>query len=200
MHNENKQQARKSAQNILSSLDEKQRQLAAERALENLMANIYWKEARSLLAYLAFGYELDADPVIQTAIEEGKNVFVPKVSGNLMSFHQVKSLEGPFKKGVFGIREPLESSLEWEFFSSPEPALVLVPGLAFNKNGSRLGRGRGYYDRFISRIRHEAETAGEQAPLCIGYTYKELLTEKVPTEEFDQIIDGLVSDGYSGLF
>ncbi len=200
MHNENKQQARKSAQKILSSLDKNQRQLAADKASENLKANVYWREARSLLAYLAFGYELDADPVIQAAIDEVKDVFIPKVSGNLMNFHQVKSLKGPFKKGVFGIREPLESSPEWEFFSSPGPALILVPGLAFNKNGARLGRGGGYYDRFISRIRREAEAAGEQAPLFIGYAYKELLTESVPTEEFDQIINGLVSDGYSGLF
>ncbi|RKX68839.1 MAG: 5-formyltetrahydrofolate cyclo-ligase [Spirochaetes bacterium] len=200
MNIENKQQARKSAQKILSSLDKEQRKLAAATASANLKENVYWREARSLLAYLAFGYELDADPVIQAAIDEGKYVFVPKVSGHLMSFHQVKSLEGPFNKGVFGIREPLENSPEWNALSSPGPALVLVPGLAFDENGRRLGRGGGYYDRFLSKIRREAEAVGEQAPLCIGYAYKELITRKVPTEKFDQIIDGLVSDGFSGLF
>ncbi len=181
-------------------MNEKQRLLAAAAAAENLKTKVYWREAGSLLAYLAFGYELDADPVIKAAIDEGKYVYVPKVSGNLMSFHQVKSLEEPFEKGVFGIREPLGSSSEWNARSSPGPTLVLVPGLAFDKNGGRLGRGGGYYDRFLSRIRYEAGTSGEQAPLCIGYAYKELITGNVPLEKTDEFIDGLVTDGYSGLF
>ncbi len=181
-------------------MDKKQRMAAAAAASENLKTNDYWKEAGSLVAYLAFGYELDADPVIKAAIDEGKYVYVPKVTGNLMSFHQVKSLEGPFEKGVFGIREPLENSPEWNAHSSPGPTLVLVPGLAFDKNGGRLGRGGGYYDRFLSRIRSEAETSGEQTPLCVGFAYKELIVGKVPLEKKDEIIDGLVTDGYSGLF
>ena len=200
MNSELKKTVRKNAQAILASLDEKQRNKAAAAACSNLKSTLFWREARSILAYLAFGSELNADTVIQAALDEGKYVYVPRISGNQMSFHRVTSLEEPFEKGVFGIREPKSSSPQWNPVSSPGPTLVLVPGLAFDKNGARLGRGGGYYDRFISRIRSEAAAAKEQAPLCIGYAYSNLITENVPTDDFDQIIDGLVTDGFSSLF
>lgn len=200
MNKDEKQKVRKTAQAALAALDRKHRTAAAAAACTNLSAAPYWKEAGSILAYLAFGSELDADPVIKSALDEGKQVYVPKVRGELMSFHRVESLEGPFEKGVFGIREPLADAAVWELFSSPGPTLILVPGLAFDMKGRRLGRGGGYYDRFISGIRHESRIKGKQAPLCIGFAYKELVIDEVPVEENDEIIDGLITDGFSSLF
>ena len=195
-----KKTVRQNAQDILASLDEEQRHTAAVAACSKLKSTMYWGKVRSILAYLAFGAELDADAVIQAALDEGKNVYVPRISGDQMSFHRVTSLDEPFEKGVFGIREPKSSSPQWNLISSPGPTLVLVPGLAFDKYGARLGRGGGYYDRFISRIRTEAAAKRAQPPLCIGYAYSNLIIDNVPTEDFDHIIDGLVTDDYSGLF
>jgi len=200
MKKDEKQPVRKKAQIVLNSLGRRSREAAAAAARTNLTAAPYWEEAESVLAYLAFGSELDADPVIQAALDEGKQVFVPKVKGSLMSFHRVKSLKTPFEKGVFGIREPLQTAEVWKLSSSPEPTLILVPGLAFDMKGARLGRGGGYYDRFLSGIRQKSLSTGKQAPLCIGFAYKELITEDVPVEKYDQRIDGLITDGFSGLF
>jgi 5-formyltetrahydrofolate cyclo-ligase len=200
MKSEEKKEARKTAQAVLSSLRKNQRESAASAACTNLKSAPYWRNARSILAYLAFGSELDADPVIQAALDEGKYVYVPRIRDRQMSFHRVESLEEPFPKGVFGIREPLPDSPEWHALSSPGPTLVLVPGLQFDMSGGRLGRGGGYYDRFLSGIRMEAEAAGEVAPLCIAYAFREQIVESVPREEYDEFVDGLVSDGFSGLF
>jgi len=196
MNKEEKQSARKSAQRLISSLSEDRRHSAAIKICNKISAIQPWKEAEIVLAYLSFGAELDADPLIRTALEEGKSVFVPRVKGHLMSFHQLTSLDGPFNKGVFGIREPLESSEQWEIQQSGKSSMIIVPGLAFDKTGARLGRGGGYYDRFLSETRKACRTAGYPAPLCIGYAYHEQIVEYVPTEVFDEKIDGLITDSY----
>jgi 5-formyltetrahydrofolate cyclo-ligase len=181
-------------------MDGRQRARSAKAASANLKDIDYWGNAGCLLAYLYFGAELDADPIIESALTEGKDVYVPKLTGELMSFHRVSSLETQFDKGVFGIREPSGDAPTWTPRSSPGPALVLVPGLAFDKKGARLGRGKGYYDRFISRIRLEASEMGERPPLCIGLAYKEQIITTVSTGENDALLDGLITDGFSGLF
>jgi 5-formyltetrahydrofolate cyclo-ligase len=193
-----KDKQRKAAWNILKQMEGRQRATAAKAAAVNLKDNVYWGKARCLLAYLYFGAELDVDPIIESALTDGKDVYVPKLTGELMSFHRVSSLETQFDKGVFGIREPSGDAPTWA--PSPGPVLVLVPGLAFDENGARLGRGKGYYDRFISRIRLEASEMGEPPPLCIGLAYKEQIITSVPTGENDALLDGLITDGFSGLF
>ena len=195
-----KSSLRKVARGILSTLEYDRRRSAATAACTKLKSNEYWRESRCLLAYLAFGSELDADPVIEAALTEGKNVYVPRVSGNLIDFHRIMSLDDPFDKGVFGIREPSGDKAAWGSLSSPGPTLVLVPGLAFDETGARLGRGAGYYDRFIARIRLEARIVGEHPPLCIGYAYREQLVAKVPAGENDEILDGLITDRFAELF
>ncbi|MCK5735405.1 MAG: 5-formyltetrahydrofolate cyclo-ligase [Spirochaetaceae bacterium] len=200
MSEDSKKTARKAAQSIISTLGKQHRESAAAAACKNLKAEVYWKEAGTLLAYLAFGAELDADPVIQAALDEGKSVYVPRVRRKMMSFHQVESLDERFEKGVFGIREPMKGSREWNALTSSRPILILVPGLAFDKKGVRLGRGGGYYDRFLSAFRKEKQAAGLGASLCIGYAYSEQINGNVPAEEYDALVDGLVTDGFSGLF
>ena len=195
-----KDKQRKTAWKVLRQMDGRQRATAAKAAAANLKDNDYWGKARCLLAYLKFGSELDADPIIESALIEGKPVYVPKLTGELMSFHRVSSLETAFDKGVFGIREPSGDAPIWDPLISPGPALVLVPGLAFDENGARLGRGKGYYDRFISRIRLEASEMGEPPPLCVGIAYKEQIITSVSTGKNDALLDGLITDGFSGLF
>ncbi len=195
-----KDKQRKTAWKLLKQMDGRQRATAAKAAAANLKDNDYWGKARCLLAYLYFGSELDADPIIESALTDSKVVYVPKLTGELMSFHRVSSLETPFDRGVFGIREPSGDAPTWAPLSSPGPVLVLVPGLAFDKMGARLGRGKGYYDRFISRIRLEASEMGEPPPLCVGLAYKEQIIASVPTGENDALLDGLITDGFSGLF
>lgn len=191
---------RKAISGILSTLENDRRRIAATAACVKLKSNRYWRESRCLLAYLAFGSELDADPVIEAALTEGKNVYVPRIFGNQIDFHRIMSLDDPFDKGAFGIREPSGNKTAWDSLSSPGPTLVLVPGLAFDETGARLGRGAGYYDRFIARIRLEVRMSGEHPPLCIGYAYREQLVGKVPAGENDENLDGLITDGFAELF
>lgn len=189
---------RKKAAKRLTAKSSENRTAAAAAATQNLMESRYWRETRCILGYLSFGSELSADTLLQSALDEGKYVYVPRVIGRHLVFHRIMTLEEEFSKGVFGIREPAESNPVWEVSSSPGPVLVLVPGLAFTEKGARLGRGGGYYDRFIHRIRSEASATGEKAPLCIGFACHDQVFDSIPTADHDEFLDGLLTDTYSG--
>jgi len=195
-----KETARVKARSILSGLKGSRRNSAGAAAINHLKTTFYWENCRSLLAYLSFGVELNVDPLIQVALNEGKNVYVPRVSKSGIDFFRIRSLSEPLESGVFGIREPSALNEKWNLQSSPEPSLILVPGLSFDLNGGRLGRGGAYYDRFISALRKEADAAGLQPPLCLGIAYRNQVVEKVPTGKRDEILDGLLTDDFSGLF
>ena len=186
--------ARRTAKNALVAIPDERRALAAQRACAHLTAVIAWREARCILAYLAVGPELDADPVLEAALAEGKAAYVPRIDDGEMEFRRLANLSGPFESGHFGIRQPQTSEPLWNPLSVPGPTLVLVPGLAFDSGGRRLGRGGGYYDRFLSRIRREAAAAGEVPPVCLGYGYAEQISEEVPTDTDDERLDGAATD------
>jgi 5-formyltetrahydrofolate cyclo-ligase len=154
-----------------------------------------WRDARSILIYLSFGDELDADPLIESALEEGKQVYVPRVEEERqLTFLRLNSLNDRWDMGHFGIREPRPGMPTWTPLSSPGPALVVVPGLAFDSAGRRLGRGGGYYDRFIARTRLEARAAEAKPPLFIGLIFDFQITEEIPVESNDEVLDGWVTD------
>lgn len=190
-----KKEARKQAKQIIARLSEAERTSAARKACAVLKTVPPWREARCILVYLAFGTELNADPVIKAALKESKSVYVPRISGEELEFRRLRGLSGSLEIGPFGIRQPPASEPLWDSLSVPGPTLILVPALAFDKTGGRLGRGGGYYDRFLSRIRREADAAGEKPPLCFGYGYNGQILEEVPMDAADERVDGSVSDG-----
>ncbi len=99
---------------------------------------------------------------------------------------------GAFKKGMY----PESNTLPETTYPAAcggdvdFPLLVIVPGLAFDKNGHRLGRGKGYYDRFLSKIRTFSENNAQNI-MIMGLCLEEQLVDHVPTEEFDEKVDAL---------
>ena len=179
---------------ILAGIPEAERKSAADRACALLKATEAWQNAQCVLLYLAFGSELNADPLIMAALEKKKEVYAPRIIGKDMDFRRLDNLNGPFETGPFGIRQPQASAPLWDCLSAAGPSLIIVPGLAFDKRGGRLGRGGGYYDRFLSRVRSEAAAAKRTAPLRIGYGYAEQIVKRVPTDANDESLDGIATD------
>ena len=153
--------------------------------------------------------EIDTRPVMEAAFKEGKKIFVPKVdtegSGELI-FFPILTPNGPWKNGAFGIREPWyqkpvfsetsyqnqggnESSKEiYPAGPGDFPALILAPGLAFDRQGNRLGRGKGYYDRFFAMLDKERRDY-----TALGFCMDFQLMEKIPSEEHDKKMCGILT-------
>lgn len=151
--------------------DKKEKDIAICNAL--LDSDIY-KASDEILCYSSFGSEIDTAAIIAAALNDGKKLFLPKCTdkyGN-MTFYQVTGFDN-LVEGTYGIKEPDINKCreETNFYN----ALCIVPGLSFDRNGHRLGYGKGYYDRFLEKF--TIKTAG----LC----YNDLISDSLPADKYD---------------
>lgn len=107
-----------------------------------------FQKAKRIMCYISFGGEVDTKDMIREALNKGKMVAVPVCRGKRAIGPCALSKRAVFVKGRYGVAEPIiKKSVHLEDFD-----LVVVPGVAFDKSGNRLGRGRGCYDYFLRRL------------------------------------------------
>ena len=134
-----------------------------------------YKAAKTIYGYLPYNQEVRTVPMLARALAEGKKVAVPKVYGEEMKFIYLDDLT-QVAKGYAGIPEPIAD----EPVAQDETALVLMPGLAFDREGHRIGYGGGFYDKFLAREPHHPTLA-----LCYDFQ----MQEHLETQEFDIPVD-----------
>lgn len=134
-----------------------------------------YKDAKTIYGYLPYNQEVRTVPMLERALQDGKRVAIPKVYGDTMKFIVMDDLSKT-EKGYAGIPEPVADGPVAE----DQTALVLMPGLAFTKNGDRMGYGGGFYDRFLAEEPNHPTLA-----LCYDFQ----ILESLPTEEFDIPVD-----------
>jgi len=134
-----------------------------------------YRRANTVYGYLSYNQEVRTLPFLNQCLRDGKQVAVPKVMGEEMKFIRMEDLSQT-AKGYAGIPEP---TADGPFLSDPT-ALVLMPGLAFDPMGHRIGYGGGFYDRFLSQ-----EPSHPTAALCYDFQLLPYLT----TEVFDIPVD-----------
>jgi len=121
----------------------------SEEICNRVLASAWWQEAGTLLLYYPLSDEVDVRPLIQKAFENGRQVLLPVCQGDELELHLYEG-EDSLSVGAFGIMEPTGPLFAQE--SYPNIQLALVPGMAFDGAGHRLGRGRGYYDRLLPKL------------------------------------------------
>lgn len=120
-----------------------------------------YQEAETVLAYLSFGSEVETRKIIHQAWAAGKRVLLPRCifGTRTMAWHLVDDFEG-LAKGPLGVYEPKENPATEVDIETVGKALALVPGLAFDSQGYRLGYGGGFYDVFLPRFTSTDATSG----------------------------------------
>ena len=159
---------------------------ASKSVLAQLESLEQWKRADIVLAFLSMKDEIDTIPILNAALEQGKTFAVPRVVGPDLVFYQIQDLKKNVAPGAFGILEPVSGLCPVAVENLPEHhSVALVPGLAFDKENFRLGRGKGFYDRFLA-------SAGDSLyKIGIGYSFQ--LVEKVPREPHDKALDLVIT-------
>jgi 5-formyltetrahydrofolate cyclo-ligase len=182
---------RRMMKNTLASLHTETFKSQGLEAGKVVVDNLVWKKARTILIFMSMNKEIDSHFLLDEALSSGKNLFVPRIADNAMSFFKIDSLDGPWDEGVFGILEPkMNYDNQFHIDNIDFPLLIIVPGLAFDKKGHRLGRGKGYYDKFLSSIKKDSGNNSQNMTIT-GLCVKEQLVDHVPTEDYDQKVDAI---------
>ena len=137
-----------------------------------------YRKAKSIYGYLSYNQEVRTMPILEQAQKDGKRVAVPKIIGDEMVFLWLDDLS-KVELGYCNIPEPIEN----EPVAHDETALVLMPGLAFDREGHRIGYGGGFYDKFLAQEPNHPTVA-----LCYDFQ----VVENLPTEEFDIPVDRVI--------
>ena len=139
-------------------------------------------QGSSFFVYDSFGSEADTHAIIQYLLSAGKTVCLPRICGNDMI--AVNYAGGPLKKGAFGLSEPPEGK-------DVPCEVALVPLLAVDKEGTRLGWGGGYYDRYF---------ASHENTFRVGLCFKGQIADRLPREEHDMRLHAIVTEeGFQNL-
>lgn len=170
--------------------------LNIKKELDNIIFNkfyesSYYKSANKIFIYVSYGSEIDTKKIINKSLDEGKRIFIPRTEykAKLMDAVEIRSLYD-LKEEKHGILEP---SIDKEAIDPNELDLIVVPGVAFDKSGGRMGYGGGYYDRYFKKISYENSVKIKKVALA----YCLQILEKVPMDKFDVPIDYILSENIS---
>ena len=170
-----KQALRKEIRDKKRAMTEAEIVAASQRLAELFVASEAYRQAKTIYGYLPYNQEVRTVPMLQQALADGKRVAVPKCYGDEMRFIYLEDLS-QVEKGYCGIPEPIAD----EPIAEDETALVLMPGLAFDPQGHRMGYGGGFYDKFL-----EKEPNHPTIALC----YEFQMLEHLETEAHDIPVD-----------
>jgi 5-formyltetrahydrofolate cyclo-ligase len=131
------------------------------------------------VAYAALPGEIDPSPIVDAGLAAGKTVYFPRLQEGTLKF--LAALPSALRPGAFAIPEPLEGALLLDKSST----LFLVPGVAFDSRGTRLGRGGGHYDRAL---------ADHAAGFRLGLAADSQLAARLPHDDWDQPMDGVITE------
>lgn len=157
------------------------------------------KACRSVMAYVSFRSELSIKDFIEWSWKKGIEVVVPRCvpATRSMTLHALKHWD-ELALGAYGILEPdpaRTAALPSDFL----PDTIIVPGLAFDRSGGRLGYGGGYYDRFAEAANRLVESRKKKL-LWIGAGFEAQLVERIPVDHHDLRLDGMITEKAMHLF
>ncbi len=158
----------------------------SEKISQRLFELQEFQNATTISTYLNTRSEVSTDPIVSWCISHGKRVIIPVTNrpSRRLIFSEVRDPGRELELGTFGIREPKPESLRPVPLEEAEVALV--PGVAWDHRGYRIGYGGGYYDRTINSLRSHL--------LSIGLAYEFQIVNRVPTNRYDQPVDKLVTE------
>lgn len=143
----------------------------SEKIYEKFVTSESFQKAKVVMSYMSFKNEVDTHKINEAVITSGKKLILPRIKDK----ENIEAVEysGNFQKGSMGIIEPVGEPYEKEI------DLIIVPGIAFDREGNRIGFGRGYYDRFLEKYPKVQR---------VSLVYDFQLVESIPAEEHDKKI------------
>ncbi len=179
-----KKEMRQKMQKKRSALTTIEMEMYSEKITQILFKSSIYQNSKNICIYQAFRNEVSCDKIMELALKEGKQIFVPvtDAASRTMEFYQITA-DTCWIKGAYGIREPV---LDASVHKLVEKALILMPGLVFDEKKHRIGYGGGYYDKYLA-----THTKHITAALCYHF---QVIADELPYEEHDILPDYIVTD------
>jgi len=154
---------------------------------ERLLQLPEYQKAAAGLGYMNFGAEFASELWIQQVLADGKKLALPRVNRHTsqLDLYWVDDLENQLAPGLWGIREPIVERCE-RLDTLNEVEFALLPGVAFTRDGARLGYGGGFYDKLLARMTHQPALAAAAFALQI--------VEQIPQEATDVKVEWIVTE------
>jgi 5-formyltetrahydrofolate cyclo-ligase len=181
---ESKRRLRGQMSRLRNAVSAEQSARAARAAAEALIRLELFKRAKRIALYAALPYELPTRPLFDAVVAKAGAALLPRTLDPIgLEFFAVMRWED-LRPGTFGVLEPQQDGTALRLAADD---LVVVPGVAFDLHGYRLGQGKGYYDRAFASDRGEA-------PTLVGFGYEFQIVDAVPHDERDRQMDAIVTD------
>ncbi len=177
---------RSALKSTLADIPAADRAARAEQLTLHLLASNLYRSATTILAYAALPTEISLDPFITHTLADSKRLCIPAIDWDAKSLApaQINNLDTDLTIGRYGVRMPTSAC---PLVKPDEIDLILVPGLAFDNDLNRLGRGAGFYDRLI-------ESLTSPRPPIVGVCFSCQIVDAVPTEPHDHPMDRVVTE------
>ncbi|XP_011500869.1 PREDICTED: 5-formyltetrahydrofolate cyclo-ligase [Ceratosolen solmsi marchali] len=183
---------RKKMLNVLNDLDNNKKKLQSEIIFNKLVSLPQYNESKKIALYLSTPNEVDTIPILKDIFSKKKDAFVPCYQKETMNMMKIYSMEDYNKLPLtkWNIKQPDSQEIREKAFETSGLDLIILPGLAFTRDGKRLGHGKGYYDKYIKSIVLD----GKQMPYLIALSFNEQIHENIPTNENDMNVNIVLTE------
>lgn len=180
-----KHEIRKLIKDEKSKLSHIEIEKVSDEIIKQFISSNEYNQADIICTYVAFNQEILTNSFIEYSILNGKKVAVPKVQNQEMDFYYITDLS-ELEIGYYGILEPKTSNKVKEDELKDKNVLMIMPGLAFDLKGNRIGYGGGYYDKYLEK--HEKVKF-----LKIAFAYEFQILKDIEVDKFDKKVDQIIT-------
>src|SRR3989338_8773660 len=160
--------------------------------VERLLHLPEYRQAGTVMGYMNFGAEFASELWVARVLADGKRLALPKVNRhtNHLDLYWVEDMENQLAAGLWGIREPVVERCE-RLNNPNEVEFALLPGVAFTRDGARLGYGGGFYDKLLANLNH---AGGTHQPALVAAAFAMQIVECLPQEATDIKVEWIITE------
>ncbi|XP_076635262.1 methenyltetrahydrofolate synthetase [Colletes latitarsis] len=183
---------RKKMKNVIAQLNSEEKQRQSKNVFQKLCALTEFQTSQRISLYLSTENEIDTIPILKHLFEKQKEVFIPRYRNKQMEMVKLLSMEDYEKLPLtkWNIKQPNFDESRENALETGGLDLIILPGVAFNMDGKRLGHGMGYYDTFLNIYLRKQQ----KKPHLIAVAFNEQIQEDIPTSENDVFMDLVLTE------
>ncbi|ELT87198.1 hypothetical protein CAPTEDRAFT_221892 [Capitella teleta] len=189
-----KQLLRNEIKQKIKALSDVEKKRQSDIVIKKVIATDHWQESSRVSIFLSMSDEIQTENLLKEGFLTKKDIFIPRYIGDSMEMVRLKSWQDyeSLPTTSWNIKQPADDDEREDALTTGGLDFILMPGLAFSRQGDRMGRGRGYYDKYLQRVAH---SQGGRKPRTVAAVYKEQIYHSVPVDDHDVPVDLVLFEG-----